>query len=208
MSSASSFNDPAGRELLAMLRTARRNKFGDPKYHSGRKKKEFASPYLEFLDKLEKAARKTPQPYEFDPGHADGIRHADLDAGVRVLNEVIYECGPKSFASSGSASVAQRRMVGRDAVFKRGHWLRVAGGPETTKISARVTLVLTQEVRRKRNGHRRGAVRDCAGTRGKFQEASRHTAADIDDSQARWVSVQKMQVYSGDIRHVDEISRD
>ena len=24
--------------------------------------------------------------------HADGIRHADLDAGVRVLNEVIYEC--------------------------------------------------------------------------------------------------------------------
>jgi hypothetical protein len=61
MSSASSFNDPAGRELLAMLRKARRNKFGDPKYHSGRKKKEFASPYLEFLDKLEKAARKMPQ---------------------------------------------------------------------------------------------------------------------------------------------------
>ena len=92
MSSASSFNDPAGRELLAMLRKARRNTFGDPKYHSGRKKKEFASPYLEFLDKLEKAARKMPQIYEFDPGHADGIRHADLDAGVRVLNEVIYEC--------------------------------------------------------------------------------------------------------------------
>jgi len=57
MSAASSFNDPAGRELLAMLRKARRNTFGDPKYHSGRKKKEFASPYLEFLDKLEKAAR-------------------------------------------------------------------------------------------------------------------------------------------------------
>jgi hypothetical protein len=92
MSAASSFNDPAGRELLAMLRKARRNTFGDPKYHSGRKKKEFASPYLEFLDKLEKAARKMPQIYEFDPGHADGIRHADLDAGVRVLNEVIYEC--------------------------------------------------------------------------------------------------------------------
>ena len=31
MSKASSFNDPAGRELLAMLRNARRNKFGDPK---------------------------------------------------------------------------------------------------------------------------------------------------------------------------------
>ena len=92
MSAASSFNDPAGRELLAMLRKARRNTFGDPKYHSGRKKKEFASPYLEFLDKLEKAARKMPQIYEFDPGHADGIRHADLDAGVRVLNELIYEC--------------------------------------------------------------------------------------------------------------------
>ena len=37
-------------------------------------------------------ARKMPQPYEFDPGHADGIRHADLDAGERVLNEIIYEC--------------------------------------------------------------------------------------------------------------------
>ena len=92
MSKASSFNDPAGRELLAILRNARRNKFGDPKYHSGRKKKEFASPYLEFLDKLEKAARKMPQIYEFDLGHTDGIRHADLDAGVRVLNELIYEC--------------------------------------------------------------------------------------------------------------------
>ena len=92
MSSASSFNDPAGRELLAMLRNARRNKFGDPKYHSGRKKKEFASPYLEFLDKLEKLARKMPQPYEFDLLHTDGIRHADLDAGVRVLNELIFEC--------------------------------------------------------------------------------------------------------------------
>ena len=60
MSSASSFNDSAGRELLAMIRNARRNKFGDPKYHSGRKKKEYASPYLEFLDKLEKTARRTP----------------------------------------------------------------------------------------------------------------------------------------------------
>ncbi len=92
MSSASSFNDPAGRELLAMLRNARRNKFGDPKFHSGRKKKEFASPYLEFLDKLAKLARKMPQPYEFHLLHADGIRYADLDAGVRVLNELIYEC--------------------------------------------------------------------------------------------------------------------
>ena len=92
MSTPGSFDDPAGRELLAVLRNARRNKFGDPKYHSGRKKKEFASPYLEFLDKLEKAARKMPQPYEFDLLHTDGIRHADLDTGVRVLNELIYEC--------------------------------------------------------------------------------------------------------------------
>ena len=92
MSTPGSFDDPAGRELLAVLRKARRNNFGDPKYHSGRKKKEFASPYLEFLDKLEKAARKMPQPYEFDPGYADGVRHTDLDAGVRVLNELIFEC--------------------------------------------------------------------------------------------------------------------
>ncbi len=77
---------------MAMLRKARRNKFGDPKYHSGRPKKQFASPYLEFLDKLGKAARKMPQPYEFDLQHSDGIRHADLDAGARVLNEIIYEC--------------------------------------------------------------------------------------------------------------------
>ena len=77
---------------MAMLRNARRNKFGDPKYHSGRKKMEFASPYLEFLDKLEKLARKMPQPYEFDLLHTDGIRHADLDTGVKVLNELIYEC--------------------------------------------------------------------------------------------------------------------
>ena len=25
-------------------------------------------------------------------GHTAGIRHADLDAGVRVLNELIFEC--------------------------------------------------------------------------------------------------------------------
>jgi len=89
---AHSFDNPDGRQLLAAIGKIRRMTSGDPKYHSGRKKKEFASPYLEFLDKLEKAARKTPQIYEFDPGHADGIRHADLDAGVRVLNELIYEC--------------------------------------------------------------------------------------------------------------------
>jgi len=41
---------------------------------------------------LEKAARKMPPPYEFDLLHTDGIRHAYLDAGVRVLNELIFEC--------------------------------------------------------------------------------------------------------------------
>ena len=44
MSHAGSFDDSTGRELLAMHRKARRNKFGDPKYHSGSKKKEYASP--------------------------------------------------------------------------------------------------------------------------------------------------------------------
>jgi hypothetical protein len=87
-----SFDDPAGRQLLAAIRKVRRNTYGDPMYHSGRKKKEFASPYLEFLDTLEKAARKMPQIYEFDLLHADGIRNADLDAGKRVLNELIFEC--------------------------------------------------------------------------------------------------------------------
>ena len=92
MTKPHSFDDPAGRQLLAAIRKVRRNTYGDPMYHSGRKKKEFASPYLEFLDTLEKAVRKMPQPYEFDPGHGDGIRHADLDAGERVLNELIFEC--------------------------------------------------------------------------------------------------------------------
>ena len=92
MPSAHTFGDPAGRELLAAIKIIRRMTSGDPKYHSGRKKKEFASPFLEFLDSLQKAARRMPQIYEFDPQHADGIRHADLDSSVRVLNELIYEC--------------------------------------------------------------------------------------------------------------------
>ena len=99
-------SEKAGRELLAAIRKARRNTYGDPMYHSGRKKKEFASPYLEFLDTLEKAARKMPQPYEFDPGHADGIRHADLDAGERVLNELIYEC-QRSLEGIANAKIDQ-----------------------------------------------------------------------------------------------------
>ena len=68
----------------------------------GRPKKEYASPYLEFLAKIETNARRMPQYYEFDPQHADGIRHADLDAGERVLNEMIYEC-QKSLEAIGHA---------------------------------------------------------------------------------------------------------
>ena len=60
--------------------------------HSGRKKKEYASPYLEFLAKIETNARRMPQPYEFSPQDADGIRHADLEAGERILKDLIYEC--------------------------------------------------------------------------------------------------------------------
>jgi hypothetical protein len=37
------------------------------------------------------ASRKMLQPYELDPLHTDGIRHADLAVGVRVLNELIFE---------------------------------------------------------------------------------------------------------------------
>ncbi|MCE9630547.1 MAG: hypothetical protein K8S94_07500 [Planctomycetia bacterium] len=92
MSSASSFNDPAGRELLAAIGKVRRMTSGDPKYHSGRPKKEYASPYLEFLAEITTNARHMPNICEFDPLHADGVRHADLNAGVRVLNETIYEC--------------------------------------------------------------------------------------------------------------------
>ena len=33
-----------------------------------------------------------PQSYEFDSGHADEIRHTDLDAGEQVLNKIIQDC--------------------------------------------------------------------------------------------------------------------
>jgi hypothetical protein len=92
MTKPHSFDDPAGRQLLAAIGKIRRMTSGDPKYHSGRKKKEYASPYLEFLAKLTTNARRMPQIYEFDPGHADGIRYTDLMEGERVLNELIYEC--------------------------------------------------------------------------------------------------------------------
>jgi hypothetical protein len=92
MTKPHSFDDPAGRQLLAAISKIRRMTSGDPKYHSGRKKKEYASPYLEFLAKIETNARRMPQYYEFSPQDADGIRHADLDAGERILKDLIYEC--------------------------------------------------------------------------------------------------------------------
>ena len=99
-----SFDDPAGRQLLAAIQKIRRMTSGDPKYHSGRKKKEFASPYLEFLDKVQKAARRMPQIYEFDPQHADGIRYADVAEGEQILNEIIHEC-QRSLEAIGHAKV-------------------------------------------------------------------------------------------------------
>lgn len=83
-------------EILARQLRQRLESFAQPADALVRKavlkKREFASPYLEFLDMLEKAARKMPQPHGFDPGSADGIRHTDLDAWARVLNEMIYPC--------------------------------------------------------------------------------------------------------------------
>jgi hypothetical protein len=74
------------RDLLATAARIRRMTSGDPRYHSGRKKKEYASPFLEFLDKLINAAQRMPQRYEFDLQHTDGIRYADLTEGERILN--------------------------------------------------------------------------------------------------------------------------
>jgi hypothetical protein len=104
MPGAHSFDDPAGRQLLAAIKKIRRMTSGDPKYHSGRKKKEFASPFLEFLDTLQKAARRMPQFYEFDPQHADGIRYADVAEGERILNDIIYEC-QRSLEAIGHAKI-------------------------------------------------------------------------------------------------------
>jgi hypothetical protein len=85
-------SSPEARHLLSVLAIARRNTSGDPKYHSGRPKKVYESPYLEFLDKLQRAARRMPQVYEYDPQHADGVRYADVIEGEQVLSEIIYEC--------------------------------------------------------------------------------------------------------------------
>jgi hypothetical protein len=74
----------------------------------------YASPYLEFLDKLQHTARRMPQAYEFHPQHADGIRYVDLIEGERVLNEVIYEC-QRSLEEIGHAKLdLEARSRGRE----------------------------------------------------------------------------------------------
>jgi hypothetical protein len=92
MAAKRKYSSPEARHLLSVLAIARRNTSGDPKYHSGRPKKVYESPYLEFLDKLQRAARRMPQVYEYDPQHADGVRYADVIEGEQVLHEIIYEC--------------------------------------------------------------------------------------------------------------------
>jgi hypothetical protein len=92
MATPSKYSSPEAKKLLTMIAKIRRNTSGDPKYHSGRKKKEYESPYLEFLAKLTTNARRMPQRYEFDPQHVDGTRHADWTEGERVLDDLIHEC--------------------------------------------------------------------------------------------------------------------
>jgi hypothetical protein len=92
MAAKDTFPTPTPKQLLAMIAQARRNTSGDPKYHSGRKKKVYESPYLEFLDKILSTARRMPNIYEFDIQQCDGVRLADLTQGERVLNEIIFEC--------------------------------------------------------------------------------------------------------------------
>lgn len=119
MTKPHSFDDPAGRQLLAAIGKIRRMTSGDPKYHSGRPKKVFDSPYLEFLDKLQKAARKMPQIYEFDLSHTDGTRYADWADGERVLNDIIHEC-QRSLEAIGHAKLdLEARSQARAAGYGR-----------------------------------------------------------------------------------------
>ena len=92
MATPSKYSSPEAKKLLTMIANIRRNTSGDPKYHSGRKKKEYASPYLEFLDKVRRVSQRMPQIYAYDPQHIDGTRHADWTEGERVLDDLIHEC--------------------------------------------------------------------------------------------------------------------
>lgn len=44
MATPSKYSSPESKKLLTMIANIRRNTSGDPKYHYGRKKKEYASP--------------------------------------------------------------------------------------------------------------------------------------------------------------------
>ena len=92
MATPSKYSSPEAKKLLTMIAKIRRNTSGDPKYHSGRKKKEYASPYLEFLDKVRRVSQRMPQIYDYDPQHIDGTRYADWTEGERVLDDLIHEC--------------------------------------------------------------------------------------------------------------------
>lgn len=92
MATPSKYSSPEAKKLLTMIAKIRRNTSGDPKYHSGRKKKEYASPYLEYLDKVRRVSQRMPQIYEYDPQHIDGTRYADWTEGERVLDDLIHEC--------------------------------------------------------------------------------------------------------------------
>ena len=92
MATPSKYSSPEAKKLLTIIAKIRRNTSGDPKYHSGRKKKEYASPYLEFLDKVRRVSQRMPQIYDYDPQHIDGTRHTDWTEGERVLDDLIHEC--------------------------------------------------------------------------------------------------------------------
>jgi hypothetical protein len=92
MATPSKYSNPEAKKLLTMIANIRRNTSGDPKYHSGRKNKEYASPYLEYLDKARRVSQRMPQIYDYDPQHVDGTRYADWTEGERVLDDLIHEC--------------------------------------------------------------------------------------------------------------------
>lgn len=133
---AHSFNNPAGRELLAAIGKIRRMTSGDPKYHSGRKKKEYASPALEFLAKLSTHARRMPQIYEFDPGHADGV-FARLSEEV-VARSLPFSCLPGNDHSDRLAAqgkgVCSLREIERQRAVAEPPQGRLAEDPAEQQI--------------------------------------------------------------------------
>jgi len=79
---------------------------------------DYASPYLEFLDKLEKAARKMPQIYGFDPGQTDAFGSA---YGLPIHCETGH-------SRSGESLRRIAFLVPLDPHFRRGPALWPGGG--------------------------------------------------------------------------------